>query len=89
MNESYNTTEIDKNTLWEKRVLVEYNHLTEIDLDRIKTIREKCSELIDLLEEDFKKHNVFNPEIKRVYANAQTEIESSCMWSIKAICKKD
>jgi hypothetical protein len=42
-----------------------------------------------LLEDDFKKHTGFNPEIKRVYANAQTELENACMWSIKAICKKD
>jgi len=88
MNEAYNTVEINKTTLWETRVLVENNNLTDSDLDKIKIIRERCAELIDLLENDFKKHNEFNPEIKRVYANAQTEIENSCMWSIKAISKK-
>jgi len=44
-------------------------------LNKIEKIRNLSSELIDLLEDDFKKHAEFDPEIKRVYANAQTEIE--------------
>jgi len=73
-------------TFWEKRVNVVYKN-DDNTLDSIWKIRTLSAELIDLLENDFKKHSEFNPEIKRVYANAQTEIEWACMWAIKAICK--
>lgn len=75
---------LNKQTLWESRVLVKYNDKNN---DKIERIRFLCAELIDFLEEDKQSRNEMDWEIARLYANAMTEIEWSCMWAIKAICK--
>ena len=78
--------EPEMNTFWEQRVNVIYRD-DKVTLSNINKIRELSAELIDLLEDNFKWYTEFCPERKRVYANAQTEIEWACMWAIKAICK--
>jgi len=75
-----NTTQ----TLWEKRVLVQYNDKNK---EKIEKIRFLCAEIINFLENDKNSRNEMGWEIARLYANAMTEIEWACMWSIKAICK--
>lgn len=76
-------------TLWESRVLVTYN---DNNTETIAEIRNLSAKLIDLLEthKNIRTDNwqaMMSWEVARLYANAMTEIEWACMWSIKAVCK--
>jgi len=74
-------------TLGESRVLVTYNQDPK-HIENIAKIRAISAELIDFLNEHKMARIVpVDWEQARVYATAMTEIEWSCMWAIKAICK--
>ena len=77
----------EETTLGQSRVLVRYSEDLQqaSQIDEIRTI---SASLIDLLNT----HKMNRPEsidweTARVYAQAMTQIEDACMWSIKAICK--
>lgn len=65
-------------TLGQKRVKAEFNPSKDLHVDIIKN---KCAELIDLLEE---MREEGSGEKKRLISLAQTEIENGAMWAVKA-----
>jgi len=75
-----------ENTFGNSRVLVEYKQDSK-HLANIAKLRELHAWIIDFLKEHQDKRCENNSEIARLYANAMTEVEGACMWSIKAICK--
>lgn len=78
-------------TLGEKRVKVDFNTTNDSLVDQLK---KKSAELIDLCEKmryetsalmtraDLK--TIDSPEKQRLISLAQTDIESACMWIVKA-----
>lgn len=68
-------------TLGQKRVKAEFNPAKDGHVDIIKN---KCSELIDILEEMRTYPQTGTGEKQRLISLAQTEIESAAMWAVKA-----
>ena len=68
-------------TLGQKRVKAEFNPAKDSHIDVIKN---KCAELIDIIEElrDFPSKGT--GEKQRLISIAQTEIETACMYAVKA-----
>ena len=73
-------------TLGEQRTMVRYSDNEQQKSD-IQTIRNMSAELINFLESHKRNRIGIEWEEARVYAQAMTQIEDACMWSIKAICK--
>jgi hypothetical protein len=69
-------------TLGEERCHITFNPSNDGDISVIKT---KCAELINLLDGYSKKTD--NPEAKRCFAVAMTEIETAQMYGVKGIAK--
>lgn len=67
-------------TLGQKRVVLNYGIPTQEQKDLAQEIKLKCAELIDLIEP-----LKTNGERARVVALAQTEFETACMYSVKAV----
>ena len=67
-------------TLGQKRVVLSYGIPTQEQKDLAQEIKLKCAELIDLIEP-----LKTNGERARVVALAQTEFETACMYSVKAV----
>jgi len=67
-------------TLGQKRVVLNYGIPTQEKKDLAQEIKLKCAELIDLIEP-----LKTNGERARVVALAQTEFETACMYSVKAV----
>ena len=67
-------------TLGQKRVVLNYGSPTQEQKDLAQEIKLKCAELIDLIEP-----LKTNGERARVVALAQTEFETACMYSVKAV----
>lgn len=65
-------------TLGQKRVKAEFNPSKNDVVDQIKN---KSAELIDLLEQ---LRNSEHGEKNRLIAIAQTEVETACMYGVKA-----
>lgn len=74
-------------TLGQKRVKAEFNPAKDSHVDVIKN---KCAELIDIIEEMRTIDSNGNPddiqsdEKLRLIDLAQTEIETACMYAVKA-----
>jgi hypothetical protein len=68
-------------TLGQKRVKAEFNPTKDGHVDVIKN---KCSELIDILEEMRAYPQTGTGEKQRLISLAQTEIECAAMWAVKA-----
>lgn len=66
-------------TLGQKRVKAEFNPAKKDLVDQIKN---KSAELIDLLES--MRNNIASGEKHRLVSIAQTEIETACMYAVKA-----
>lgn len=79
-----NDPKFDKDrTLGEQRIRVDFNPGNN---DRVKNVKEAYANLIDRLEELRTSRSIdVNGEQNRCIAVAQTELESSCMWAVKAI----
>lgn len=71
-------------TKGEDRVRVKFNPSAQGDVDRIK---QRSAELIDQLEQVARSNA--NPELRRLIALAQTALEESAMWAVKALTFKD
>ncbi len=71
-----------KKSLGEYRVGTSFNpsNMTEVDEIKIKT-----AEIIDFLSEKMKSSD--NGEVKRCFAEAMTQFETSAMWAVKALTK--
>lgn len=67
-------------TLGQKRVVLNYGIPTQEQKDLAQEIKLKCAELIDMIE-----HLKTNGERARIVATAQTEFETACMYSVKAV----
>jgi len=67
-------------TLGQKRVVLNYGNPTQEQKDLAQEIKLKCAELIDMIE-----HLKTNGERARIVATAQTEFETACMYSVKAV----
>ena len=67
-------------TLGQKRVVLNYGNPTQEQKDLAQEIKLKCAELIDMIE-----HLKTNGERARIIALAQTEFETACMYSVKAV----
>ncbi|ASD52769.1 hypothetical protein [Flavobacterium phage V157] len=68
-------------TIGEKRVKAELNPSKNELVDQIKN---KSAELINLLEQMRGLPHESSQEKQRLISIAQTEIESACMWGVKA-----
>lgn len=68
-------------TLGQKRVKAEFNPSKDGHVDVIKN---KCSELIDILEEMRTYPAAGTGEKQRLISLAQTDIENAAMWAVKA-----
>lgn len=68
-------------TLGQKRVKAEFNPAKDEHVDIIKN---KCAELIDILEEMRNLPLTGTGEKQRLISLAQTEIENAAMWAVKA-----
>lgn len=69
-------------TLGQKRVQAEFNPSKSGTVDQIKN---KCAELIDLIETMRKDQlEKVSGEKHRLIAISQTEIETACMYAVKA-----
>ncbi|AKH87449.1 hypothetical protein [Flavobacterium phage FCOV-F18] len=68
-------------TIGEKRVKAEFNPSKNELVDQIKN---KSAELINLLEQMRDLPYKSSQEKQRLISIAQTEIESACMWGVKA-----
>ena len=70
-------------TLGQKRVKAEFNPAKDAHVDVIKN---KCAEIIDLLEEmrTLEPGPSGSPEKQRLISIAQTDIETACMYAVKA-----
>lgn len=67
-------------TLGQKRVKAEFNPAKNDLVDQIKN---KSAELIDLLQK-MKEENTVSGEKSRLLSIAQTEVETACMYGVKA-----
>ena len=65
---------MEKKTIGEQRVRTDFNPKSNNDVDVIKR---KFAELINTVEQ-------FKDKDPRLASIAQTEIESACMWAVKA-----
>lgn len=68
-------------TLGQKRVKAEFNPAKDGHVDVIKN---KCAELIDIIEEMRNFPSTGTGERQRLISLAQTEIENAAMWAVKA-----
>jgi hypothetical protein len=68
-------------TLGKLRVKAEFNPTKDSHVDVIKN---KSAEIIDILEEMRRFPHNGSPEKQRLISIAQTEIESACMYAVKA-----
>jgi hypothetical protein len=68
-------------TLGQKRVKAEFNPAKNAHVDIIKN---KCAELIDILEEMRNLPLTGTGERQRLISLAQTDIEKAAMWAVKA-----
>lgn len=68
-------------TLGQQRVKAEFNPAKNEVVDQIKN---KSAELIDLLQSMRNFDGVDNSEKHRLISIAQTEIETGCMYAVKA-----
>jgi hypothetical protein len=68
-------------TLGQKRVKAEFNPAKNAHVDIIKN---KCAELIDILEEMRNLPLTGAGERRRLIELAQTDIEKAAMWAVKA-----
>lgn len=68
-------------TLGQKRVKAEFNPAKDGHVDIIKN---KCAELIDILEEMRTYPSNGTGEKQRLISLAQTDIEAAAMWAVKA-----
>ncbi len=68
-------------TLGQKRVKAEFNPDKSSHVDILKN---KCAEIIDILDEMRNLPITGTGERQRYISIAQTEIESACMWAVKA-----
>ncbi len=68
-------------TLGQRRVKAEFNPAKDGHVDVVKN---KCAELIDILEEMRNLPLTGTGEKQRLISLAQTEIESACMWAVKS-----
>jgi hypothetical protein len=68
-------------TLGQKRVKAEFNPAKNAHVDIIKN---KCAELIDILEEMRNLPLTGTGEKQRLISLAQTDIEKAAMWGVKA-----
>lgn len=57
--------------------------------DMVGQIKRKAADLIDLIQDINESHDghSINPEIGRLKALAQTEVEAAAMWAVKAATK--
>ena len=75
-------------TLGQKRVVVNYGKPSQEQVDLATQFKEKVAELIDILEK-VKADDVFKSVEKlRICSIAQTELETACMYAVKAIYKE-
>lgn len=86
-------------TLGQKRVVLNYGIPTQEQKDLAQNIKLKVAELIDMIEHsktkeiklkcaeliDMIEHLKTNGERARIVATAQTEFETACMYSVKAV----
>lgn len=67
-------------TLGQKRVVLNYGKPTQEQIDLANSIKSKISELIDIVEP-----LKTTGERARIVSIAQTELETACMYMVKAI----
>lgn len=73
------TTQTRELTFGEKAVGLTFNPGGH---DEVSAIKQACASLIDLYNE--KRNTTDNPEKKRMYSVAITELQTSQMWGVKA-----
>jgi hypothetical protein len=69
-------------TLGERRVHLNFNPSND---DKIGMFKKKVAECIDMMNDNLIESS--DPEAKRVFATAMTELESACHWGVKGLAK--
>jgi len=69
--------------LGEYRVGIDFNPSGD---ERVNEVKSVAAHLINIYAEGAKSVN--DPEVKRLWALAQTHAEDSAMWAVKALTKK-
>jgi hypothetical protein len=82
MQQENEATETRELTLGEKRCHITFNPSDNGD---IATIKQKCAELINLCQGHSLKTE--DPEAKRCFSLAMTEIETAQMYAVKGVAK--